>query len=266
MLTELTAPPITEVACGVIFSAVQGLDAVAAGRFQASRNDAYPTHEVHPLLFEGEELALQAPFPTRVWLVSVDRSFILQIQANRFYLNWRATGGAYPRFNDHSTPAGGERGVLTRFLKEFHDFSVFSQVDLRQQLAVHTIEVTKVDTLEEGRHWTGFEDLSQVLPVLGSCLSLLRVPGAKQPQLVLRMVQPGESERLTVSASLEIASPRSDVPARLQLETSIRKTFVGAGLDDLVSAFRNANTAVNEAFERLVPTSVRHDRFSRESR
>ena len=114
-LGKLEEPPITEVVCGVFFKPVAGLDPVALGGFWKPRQKEYPRREfkapIAPASAEGIELNFGPDLgPLRTWLISKDDVFIIQVQRDRFYLNWRARQDEYPRFNDWDS----KKGLLRR--------------------------------------------------------------------------------------------------------------------------------------------------------
>lgn len=103
-------PPVIEVAMGVQFEAVAGLGSFRSGElFQVWR-------DLYPHVSEQAELPRWPDFSTagaetqlflqlagrpaaRLWLASPRGDFLLQLQADRFIVNWRRTGsGSYPRY------------------------------------------------------------------------------------------------------------------------------------------------------------------------
>jgi uncharacterized protein (TIGR04255 family) len=115
-LEKLSSPPIVEVICGVFFSPLPNFDPVVAGTYWQQRRADFPGHSIHPAAGAPPGLVIGTP-PLRTWLISSnDGPFVIQVQADRFYLNWRRRGDAYPRFST-------EHGLLERTLREFALFT-----------------------------------------------------------------------------------------------------------------------------------------------
>lgn len=95
------------------------------------------------------------------WVLATYDAWVLQVQHDRFYLNWRQRGATYPRFSDTSGP-----GVLSRFLREFEGFTRFCAAELGSPVNVLGFELAKIDEFLDGKSWDGFADLSVMLPWL----------------------------------------------------------------------------------------------------
>ena len=101
--------------------------------------------------------------PLRAWLVSTPDDYVLQIQPDRFYFNWRKREGAYPHFGDYEPT----KGVLSRSLSELAELGDFTLGALGQKPKPTQLELAKIDFLVSPKHWSDHADLAKVLPVLG---------------------------------------------------------------------------------------------------
>jgi uncharacterized protein (TIGR04255 family) len=106
------SPPVNEVALSVQFegTAIDEFD-VLAKYWPAIRAD-FPNHDKQPPLLpigedfdrpprQGVQLGMfTAPPVPRYWFISADKTSLVQVQADRFSLNWRQTTAtdAYPRY------------------------------------------------------------------------------------------------------------------------------------------------------------------------
>jgi hypothetical protein len=160
---KLGAPPIVEVVCGLFFAPIPELDPIAVGKLWHDLRGEYPQHTVQPPVVDQVGLML-APGagPLRSWFISPDDEWIIQIQYDRFYLNWRKREGSYPRFNDD----GKERGVLSRALAEFERFSKFCDEAFEARPNITRADVAKVDLLVQGEHWQDTADLATLMPIV----------------------------------------------------------------------------------------------------
>ena len=114
----LDKPPIEEVVCGFVF-APQPVDTMDFGVYWETRRDEFPTRQVHPAILEGGTLLQMGAPPMRSWLISADDSRVLQLQNDRFFINWRKRNGKYPRFRDH----GDNKGIRSQATEEFGRFA-----------------------------------------------------------------------------------------------------------------------------------------------
>jgi uncharacterized protein (TIGR04255 family) len=263
MLEKLESPPIVEVVAGVTFAALQGLDVLAAGVFWAAIKDKFPRRGLREPIIEitpGATAQID-PAQMRAMFIGADETTILQLQHDRFYVNWKraqtdtvegARAGEYPRFSDAHAP-----GLITRVEEHFGAFSEFCQRELGARPAASEIDLAKVDVFIEGIDWSGLDDAYSMLPWLGSLSRLVR---SHDPAFLFRFEEQRQDTRVVVSLS-RTSLRESDGDARrraIKLETRARRTMTGESMRD---AFLRANAVVNEAFAELVPKSERVARF-----
>lgn len=240
-LEKLAFPPIVEVICGVFFEGLTGLDPVRVGTYWQERRDEYPTHSIHSAAGMTSGLVLGAGTPPlRTWLVSPDDGpFVLQLQADRFYLNWRRRGAAYPRFST-------EDGLLVKTLREFARFADFCADSLGQRPEPRAVELGKIDHLIAGKHFADRRDLGVLLPTLDATLTFART---ETPEVLLRFREVREDHSLTVT----LASAQIDGEDGIRLEASVVQPLA----DDLRAALESANRQANQVFAALIPEEQR---------
>jgi len=248
-LARLDRPPIVEVVCGVAFESIARLDPVTIGAYSRDRAGDYPVHELHPVLAEAGERIFIGPSPLRVWLVSADEQCVLQLQHDRFYLNWRKREAEYPRFNDYE----GNLGLLSKALAEFDEFAKFCAQSLGVEPQPTRIELAKVDHFTEGQHWEGMQDLSALVPAIRGGLEIASSDDATM--VALQIFEQSQMGLVTAS----IGPFRAPSGARaLSLETRIVAPTTGGV--SLSAAFKTANDELNRLFSRIVP-NVQRQRF-----
>jgi uncharacterized protein (TIGR04255 family) len=248
-LPPLSNPPIVEVVCGVAFEALPELDPILLGTYWSQRRDQFPQRQLRPALHDQPSFVVGGVGPVRSWFVSGDDVFIIQIQPDRFYFNWRKRDDAYPRFND----GGEQQGILTRFLEELQRFSDFCAESVGRRPAPTRIETTKIDHLVEGLHWEGLGDLATVVPWLAVFESFSTT---KDPAVGLRFNEQREEARLLVALDTATRNDEAGQTRLLKLESQIVKAL-GAE-DDLREVFRWANNELNGVFERMIaPDALR---------
>lgn len=115
------SPPLTEVAVGVTLPSLK-LQTRHIGEFWTEIRDEYPyTEDNPPIPVEGMPPFMPLPPLRRVFMMTPNKEYIIQIQEGRFLHNWRKLPAEadYPRY----------AAVLEKFLsawKRFSDFSIRS--------------------------------------------------------------------------------------------------------------------------------------------
>ena len=173
MIPEVTfaSPPVTEVAAGVQFAPLAGLHVHHIGLLWEKFRDRFPVVEEHPTLdpvFEkfGErkplvpsinvKLVTETALP-RCWFLTKDGSELIQLQADRFFHNWRrqGEGQAYPTY-------AVVRDSLRRELSIFEDFILENELD---KLTPNQCELTYVNQIVSGSAWHSHADLERLVTV-----------------------------------------------------------------------------------------------------
>jgi len=253
-LERLQSPPINEVICGLIFPSISQLDPVFLGTYWEPQREEFPFRQLQPALTDQPSITLGGTPPLRVWLISKDDVFVIQVQHDRFYLNWRARGGAYPRFSDR--PEG--RGLLSLLLDKFAGFTEFCSRRVGDAPKPTQIELTKVDHLVQGRHWSDFQDLAKMIPWFGDFASFSKLQ--TNPSVAMRFAEPRENGTLAVSLeSAAFVNPEGSISPILKMETRLVADLGGR---DLRTAFSVANYELNKVFAKLIPETQRRMRFS----
>lgn len=236
----LARPPLVEVVCGVVFDSFPELDALVLGVYWNSRKEEYPGHSLQVAL--ADDLSIEnGVFPARAVVVSADGQFILQLQHDRFFMNWRATGGEYPRFSENHAP----RGLLVRAMEEYERFCVFITDRFGRRPVARRIELTKIDLLRRGEHWRDLDDLATMIPMT-SVFS--KIQQSDNRDVNLRFVERANSGAVVVHIATMMDG---DTPSSVRIEAR-RLANPEA---DISAAFHSANTVLNEVFFSLIPAA-----------
>ena len=231
-LTGLVRPPIVEVVCGVKFKPIPALDSLRHGLYWASIRDRFPRAEAHPLL-QNPNARIVSEFPLqRTWFVSADDETVIQLQFDRFYVNWRKRGNAYPRFDGHA------ESVYRRFEREFGRFRLFLHTLLDVSPQVEGIELSKVDLVEHPADWVDIDDLGLMIPRLRSAI---RTDEVAQINVNVATTQPLDDGVLHTGFRTVGTPSGPKVHAEFQLATALRD-------EDLKVCFMQANDRLNAAF------------------
>ena len=221
-------PPVEEVVCGFFFESLP-IDALDLGVYWKSRQADFPQKKLSgALIGDVAELTLDIPL-TRAWLVSARGDFIVQIQSDRFYMNWRRREGEYPRFSDRADTVG----LKTRALQEFARFTEFCESHVALQPRLLRLELTKIDVFRRGTHYQNAEELGRMLKV---AKVFEDIQASSATQLHLRLDENRKDGSVHVAIAADAGAAR--------VET---RTIFAPG-DDLDSCFQAANRRVNDVF------------------
>lgn len=232
--SRLNNPPINEVICGFVFDALP-LTTLDMGVYWEQRRADFPRHELHPPLLDQATIHLGTVLDARVWLVGTDEQFLVQLQNDRFYVNWRRKGEEYPRFSSSE----GRVGLKDRAIEEFRRFSRFAVSRTGHALTPTTLELTKIDVMDREIAYSDMQDLQSLVPVT----QVFNAISLTDPQQLQLRLSEGEGETSTQIAVVMDTK-------RIRIET--RHLFLHSG--DMEADFIHANERVNEVFFGLVDT------------
>ena len=166
-LPSYDQPPVTEVACSVLFPSLEGLLSPHIGLLWQKFQPEYPfCDDVVPIVSRIEssddqnvdpqlQLSDVPPLP-RVWFINQDGTRIIQIQQDQFIHNWRKVGieSEYPRY-------GSLIRAFQDHLDNFYDFLTEAELGQFQPLQY---ELTYVNQIPQGQAWLTLEDIGKVFP------------------------------------------------------------------------------------------------------
>jgi uncharacterized protein (TIGR04255 family) len=239
---KLERPPVVEVVCGVVYEPIAQVDPFLMGVYWKRRHPFFEQRLLQPPLLDPPNVVLGLGIgPVRSWLVSRDEVFVVQVQADRYYLNWRLRNGDYPRFND---PRPNAPGILSRFLEEFRLFSEFLIEEIGIAPKVQHLQLSKIDHFVEFQDWEGLSDLARILPWLRPFGNF---SSSKQPEIAVNFSE--SSENSTVRVSMNMLSQADQARRVLRLDTQLIALRTE---DSLADDFRACNRELNRVFFDLV--------------
>lgn len=236
---RLKDPPIVEVVCGFFFPALPGLDPLFVGKYWAEvkeragfrRGPLQPAVSDRPGIIFGDGVG-----PLRSWLVSETDEYVLQIQADRVYFNWRRRQGEYPHFRND----GDKEGVLTKSLRELAELSAFCEKSLGVKPAPVRLELAKIDQLVQGKHYKDFSDLAKLIPLV---LPIAKIAKSAEPIVNLNVIEGRDGHEVLFQMTNAALGPGGQ--PSVQLETRTSAPCEG---DELADRFTAMNDVVNEVF------------------
>jgi uncharacterized protein (TIGR04255 family) len=154
-------PPVVETVLGVQFPELEGFRATHFGLYWELLRERYPkvtdrdrldpVHErfPQPLIPQPQFQALQQMPLGRVWFTAKNESGLIQLQPDRFLLNWRRQkeNGEYPSYQKNSDI----------FLQEFDGFCCFCQGKQLQQPTPELCEVTYINHIHPRQNESAME-------------------------------------------------------------------------------------------------------------
>jgi hypothetical protein len=153
-------PPLNEVSLGYTFLPRTDLLIPHLGRFWGEIADHYPNcqHAAPIIDNPGDQPGvLEWPLP-RIWLLNESTGFLIQLQQDRFYCNWRdiGTGAPYVRF----------AAIRAEFDRVDALFRAYVERATGVAIKQMAYALTYVNLLKSGDGWTDVSDLPRVFPDL----------------------------------------------------------------------------------------------------
>ena len=202
-LPEFDAPPVSEVALSIEFLPLTNWRSPHSGLFWSIIKDEYPNTEVAPPLESqiekfGEEfwrhgptvrLQIANPDVSRFWFISSDKTRLIQVQRDRFIVNWRKIQGdeIYPHYEADMRPRLGREWL--RFKQFVADAGI-------GEISVQQCEVTYVNDIVEGDAWRTFADTLRLFSLWWGKGSTGFLPAPEQLTVAGSFEMPNQSGRL----------------------------------------------------------------------
>jgi uncharacterized protein (TIGR04255 family) len=151
-------PPIGEVSFGLSFIPLNAFKAAHYGAFWDLIRKDYPDCDDKPQVFDlpGPPPLTAEWFPLpRVWYLHRDRNFLIQLQPNKIWLNWRRLNDAedYPRFE----------ALLPIFRDAVGQFSDFVSDSNIGTVSATSGELSYVNQIPIGEIWHDYSDVGKFM-------------------------------------------------------------------------------------------------------
>jgi hypothetical protein len=235
-------PPIDEVVMGFQFDEVPAIDPVLMGAYLAKYPTEWGSHEIRePMVDPNVDDAFHLG-KLRTWLISKDESMVLQTQNDRVYVNWRRRNDArYPGFTKH---------VLEKNLGEYRRFEDFCKAvtGLEGGFQVHTIDLTKIDLVTQGVHWSQDEELPSIMPALAPALNRLGLRAG----IAMRWLEPYPDGAVHVAVA-PVQMRKDPNRKALRVESKLTTKRSAATLEE---QFAVASEALNAIFAKIAVLNI----------
>ena len=242
-LPEFENPPVVEVALGVQFNPLYGLRPIELSSLRNRWRSNYPIVSDQPLLpptietsngyFPNSSFIIGPSLLTRLWFLDEDESSLLQLQHDRFTVNWRKVSDQpYPRY----------RTLREIFESRFMDLSDLVSELLLGPMGITQVEVNYINAIEISdigvghlerafRTWTMPEDCHLGLPDQARLALVFSVPGfGIAPVRLYVSVEPaqrqGDDPILLLTMTIRGAPESPDCTSALEFMDSAHEHIV----------------------------------------
>lgn len=172
-LPDFLQPPVDEVALSLQFAPIAGFSVPHFGLFWEKVRNEYPRFETQPPIANVTEqfgsgaaigrqvgLAFVTVPEIRCWYLDQSGSRLIQVQHDRFVLNWRKVIGteSYPRY-----PV-----LRERLQEEWGRFCDFLRDEKLDRPKINQCEVLYVNNIEYEKGWSGYGELDKVIAALAT--------------------------------------------------------------------------------------------------
>lgn len=254
-LPNFEAPPINEVAMGVTFAPIEGLLPTHFGLFWSKfRKEFSKSEEAAPLSTpEGLPMSkIGLPLP-RFWLIHNEEQYLIQLQSNMFYFNWRQQDDSqvYPRYSNI-------KPLYYDYLQRYVEF--LSQEQLPQPEAVNC-NLTYVNIIPIGQKGGSSDGFSGLFPDVNWRQAedrFLPVPKTLNWQTTFEI-----DDTVELTAKVQSAKRVSDELPVLRLEINARDLRSESPFDKTEHWFDSAHEAIVLSFVDLTSEKAQREIWKR---
>jgi len=158
-LPDYEKPPLAEVVMGVKFKPLPGIKVPHYGLFWEPIKKEFPSCQHAPVLGDLGELTESevGSFPVpRLWLINKVGDYLIQLQKNHFFFNWRKRDNVYPRF---------ER-IAPQFYEHFRNFKTFCGKNNLGEIVPEHFELSYINHILINEGWSKIEEIGRLFPDL----------------------------------------------------------------------------------------------------
>lgn len=151
-------PPVVEVVTGLVFEPISELTIGHYGRFWQLLAEEFPQAKHAFPIGLGETVPSEPFFIPRLWLINRNQDALLQLQANRFYFNWRE-GPNRSKYTSYTV-------IYPQFVQYWKRFLQFLRDANVPQPPILKCELTYINHLPTSAGWTSMTDVGNVVTPL----------------------------------------------------------------------------------------------------
>lgn len=255
-LPSYEQPPLTEVACSVLFQPIAGLLSPYIGLLWQEFQPDYPIcDDVAPIAPRietfgqqsiGQKIELsQIPQLPRVWFIHQDSTRIIQVQRDRFIYNWRKIDpqNEYPRYEI----------LVEAFYKHLTKFNDFLKETDLGEIQLLQYELTYINQIPQGQIWSSLDDIGKVFPDISWGVNPQRFLTHPQNISWATIFElPKEFGRLYVSVNPAFSNDEQFI----MFELTVRGIGSSTSFSDVKNWFNSAHHWIVRAFADLTDKEV----------
>ncbi len=156
-LPDYEKPPLAEVVMGVKFQPLLGIKVPHYGLFWGEVKKEFTKCKNAPVL--GDLRGLEEPetggLPIpRVWLINEGEDYLIQLQKNHFFFNWRKKDGVYPRFEN----------IAPKFYENFKKFQKFCAQNDLGDIVPQRFELSYINHILINEGWKDIQEVAKIFP------------------------------------------------------------------------------------------------------
>jgi uncharacterized protein (TIGR04255 family) len=262
-LPRFAKPPVAEVVLGVQFSSV--LSPVHLGLYYEKVKSRFPKIQVHPPVppvFEtfgtsaipGPQFTVTTGMQGRMWFLSQDDNFLIQLQSDRLIVNWRS--------GPQSTPYPHFDAVQEVFTNAFDELEALVKAE-KMSLAVNQCEVLYINPILTATTGVSISEPQRIFRVCSSERGSEWQEPLEHISCNARYLLKDEAGtpygRLTVTLA---SGATADQSPGFQLELTARGLPQGATREGIVAFHNHGHRAIVRCFA-AITTSEMHKLWER---
>lgn len=268
-IPSFKSPPINEVVLNVQYDAIEKFNITTYGLIWEKFKSDFPNVEQQmPLEPQFEKIGgrhapgdflrfkigqISMPLP-RAWFISGNNQEIIQIQPDRFIMNWRRINGdAYPRYDGH---------MRDGFLKNLELLDNFYQENGLGKLQPNQCEISYINHIDvSGTH----ENLSKIFTGWSNQYDLFDIADIEHIDLNINHIIKNEAGEFLGRLNIRImpAFKETDDSPIFLMELTVRGRPLGNDLKDVINFMDLGREKIVRAFTKIT-TSEMHDIWERE--
>lgn len=263
-LPDFENPPVVEVALGIQFDPLTGLQTPQLGLLWQKFRDSYPRIEEHaplePIVERfgrkvpskiGIELKMMAKPPVpRCWFLNQAGTELIQVQQDRFIHNWRKRSGEepYPRYPH----------VRSGFEADLDKFEQFAAAEGLGPIKPTLCEVLYVNHIESGKGWTRHGELPKILELCRLAYSEGLPPEPEELRMAGSFLIPGVGDEPAgrLRFDIEPGYRRSDEHPAFRLNVMARGRPDGEGIEGVLRFMDKGREWVVRGFTALTSAEM----------
>ncbi len=249
-------PPVGEFSFGLAFAPLTAFKVAHYGAFWDLIRKDYPECDDQPQIVDaasGPPVSVAGWFPLpRVWYLHRNRNYLIQLQPNRIWFNWRRLNEAeeYPRF-ETLVP------VFRETVKQFSDFASANNIGRVEPTGA---ELTYVNQIPAGKLWRAYSDVGNFMEDVRWTEGRKTLP--KPDGVAWRAEFKLGSDNLAVdlkSGRELVGEQRPFYVLEFRAFTAQRSELEG----NTFEWYRKANKLIVDAFCELTTIKAQHDHWQR---